>query len=126
DGAQGPAIECIPDGPQHFMDVCDAVGAAPPRCVPGNAVVLVDHQVERLLLAIPLNGLADGAALAATAHDLEFANFFRRSTARKIMSKPKDLVPTRGQSGQVALRDALSATRQGIMRVTPVQHQKTH
>src|SRR5438067_11341948 len=124
--ADGPAIERIPDWPQNFMNVGDTVGFGPPWCKPGNAMVLIHHQIKGLLLAIPLDGFEHRLSATAPSYNLDAVDRFCGNTAGVFIGKPIDLMPAFPQRSQIAFGHSLGAARFGIFWIPPVQHQETH
>src|SRR3954454_21866014 len=89
DGADGPGIKCLPNGAEDLVYIGYAIGVGPPRGIPWNAVVLVDDQVKRRLLSVPLNSLKHRGAHTTPSHDSDAVDGFLRFRAREIVRKPK-------------------------------------
>ncbi len=126
DIAPGTFIEGFPDGAEDFVDVGDAVGFAPPGGEPGDAVVLIDDEVELGLGGVPASGFEDGGADVATADELDGAVLFLLFRAGELVGEPEDLVAALGEGGEVALGDAFGAAGARVVGIPPVEHQETH
>ena len=124
--APRPAVKGFPDGAEDFVEVGDAIGPAPPGRVPGDAMVLVDDEVERLLGFIPAPSLEDGGAATAAAYDVDAADGFFAGRTREIVGKPISFVSAFFEGGKIGLGDTFSATGERVFGVPPVQHQETH
>ena len=125
-GVFGKFVKRIPDRPQNFVDESHSVGPAPPGRQPGNPVVLIDHQIKFRLRAIPPASFNDRTANSAPAHDVDAADACRACGPGKRVRKPKYLVPARDQRFHITLRHPFGSSRQRILRIAPVKHQKTH
>ena len=76
EGVYGPRIKRIPDWAEHFVNVGDTIRGAPPRRVPWNPVMLIDHQIQARLAAVPTPGMHDARAHAPAAHNLDTIDLF--------------------------------------------------
>src|SRR5690606_29982511 len=121
-----PWIKCIPNRPEHFMDVSHGTGPAPPRSEPGNAMVLVNHQVKPWLRLVPPPGCEDCRPFPSPAHNPHSLQGFLLRRPRKVVRKPVNLVSPPSERTQIPQRDPLGPTCEGIARIAPVQHQKSH
>ena len=121
-----PRIKRVPDRPQHLVDVGHAVRFAPPRRIPRNPVMLVDHQIKTRLLPIPTDSLENRRALATTTDDFDSFKGLFAFCAGEIIGKPICLMAAFHQRLEIRQRHPLRAAGKRIARVTPVQHQEAH
>src|SRR5215472_10101549 len=94
DCAEWPGIECTPNRAEDFMDVGDGICIRPPGGEPGDAVVLVDDEVEWLLSAIPAFGFKNRGAAATAANDLDVLNVFLAGATVEVIGEPGDFMAT--------------------------------
>src|SRR5579862_401599 len=106
-GADRPGIKCIPDRSQNFVDIGYTTGLAPPGRIPGNPMMLVNHQIKARLMAIPLNRFDDCRTFATTANNLDAFDNIITASAREITGKPIYFVPALHQPPQVGQADPL-------------------
>ena len=85
-------------------------------------MVLVHHQIEPRLLAIPSARGQHRGADAAAADDANTLDHFLRHGAGKIVGEPHHLMPAFDERPQIGQRDAFRTARQEVVRVAPVQH----
>ena len=88
--------------------------------------MLVDHQIERLLPAIPADGFDDRRALATAAHDVNPPDGVGGFAASEVVREPPHLVPSLHQCPKISLADPLGPSRLRVHWVSPVEHQETH
>src|SRR5262245_62124456 len=84
-----PRVKSIPYRPQYLVQIGHYVRAGPPRRIPRNAVMLVNHQVEPGLVTIPLPGFENRHALATCTEDSYAINLFSRGAPGKRVRKPE-------------------------------------
>ena len=88
--------------------------------------MLINHQVKTLLPAMPLDGLQHGRTLAAAPDNFYSPRLAFRLRTGKIVCKPVNFVSAPDQFGEVGQADTLCAAGNRILRVAPVEHQKSH
>src|SRR4051794_22068541 len=112
-------MEYVPCRPQNFVNIRNGVGPAPPRGIPRNAVMLVNHQIKLWLPAIPLDGLQNGGPRTAAANDLYSFNSFFPGSAGEIVGEPKGFMAAPDQLRQVSFGHPLGAASLGGLRIPP-------
>src|SRR2546423_12973511 len=68
--AERPWIKRFPNRPEHLMHVSDTICPRPPRSEPGDSMMLVHHEVEPLLPAVPAHRSKDRFATATAANNV--------------------------------------------------------
>src|SRR4051812_45742455 len=108
------------------MNIAHAIRLAPPRREPWQTVMLIDNKIKFLLPTIPGNGLENGTGFSTTANNVNTFEDFFASAAGEIVGVPIHLVSALDERHKMRQRHPFRATRERILRVTPIEHQETH
>lgn len=89
-------------------------------------MMLVHDEIEWFLSAAPTPGFGHRGPDPSTAHNLYAVDDLLGFAISKLVGKPKDLMTSPGQSGEIAQSHAFGPACQRIPGVTPIQHQESH
>jgi len=108
------------------VDVSNAICLTPPWRKPRNPVMLVNHKIEWLLLAVPALGPHDGFTASSSTYNLNSIDNLFWCASRELIGKPKHFVAPFLQSFKIGEADTFGPAGFRIGGVAPVEHQKTH
>jgi len=126
DAVEWPRVKRFPNWAKHFVNVRNAFVRAPNGCVPWDAVMLIDDEIEGFLRGVPFACSHPRGEFSSAANDVDAINDLFRIASGKFIGKPRDLVATLHEATQIGVGNTLGAAGEWIARVAPVKHQKSH
>src|SRR5688572_11657842 len=108
------------------MHIGNTVCLRPPGRKPGNPVMLIDDKIKLFPATVPLSGIENRRPNSSTSKHGDSFNGFSMKCTRKIMGKPENFMPSFRESRHVALCHPLGSSSERVLRISPIEHQKTH